>query len=39
MFKYPKVIFEKIKVFYESIQFFLPELSQVCTNNTEKRAN
>ncbi len=36
---YPNPVLEKIKLFYESIQFYLPELSQVCTNDTEKRAN
>jgi CCR4-NOT transcription complex subunit 1 len=30
---------EKIKQFYEKIKKLLPEISQVCTNDTEKKSN
>ncbi len=30
---------EKIRQFYEKIKRLLPEISQVCTNDTEKKAN
>lgn len=35
----PEFIMNKISTFYQKIQNYLPELSQVCTNEPEKKAN